>query len=183
MKYLFIPLLTLTFLLATPGDALADNKQAGSSASLAVLTNSEAEDKRIVVLHDYLEAQNSPLADSAKTFVKAADANGLDWRFVASISGIESTFAQHLPPDSYNAWGWGIYGDNMINFTSYDQAIDTISKSLRTNYMDKWGATDVYQIGKIYAASPTWAARVAHVMVSMETFSQSNPDYRLSLSI
>ena len=32
--------------------------------------------------------------------------NGLDYRLVPAISGVESTFGKHIPDNSYNAYGW-----------------------------------------------------------------------------
>jgi hypothetical protein len=48
-------------------------------------------------------------------------------------------------------------------FNTWGDSIDAVGKGLRTNYIDK-GAADVYDIGKIYAASPTWAVRVERFM-------------------
>ena len=174
----------LTASILTPGSIFAsDQKEAGISA---VLTRPEIklqEDRRVVVLKKFLESYKSPLADSAQTLVKTADDNNLDWRLIAAISGVESTFAHQLPSNSYNAWGWGIYGDNMIYFKSYDDAISTIAKGLREKYMDKWGAQDVYQIGRFYAASPTWASRVDYFMQKIHQFELDNPENSLAMSL
>ncbi len=130
--------------------------------------NTEQNYRRAVILYNFLAKYNSPLKTYSRDFVEKADQYNLDYRLVAAISGVDSTFAQQLPYNSYNAWGWGIYGDNMIYFKSYPEAIGTISKSLRENYIDKWGAKDVYQIGRFYAASPTWAQRVTYFMTKIE---------------
>lgn len=129
-------------------------------------------DRRVAVLYSFLDGYNSPLKYNAVDFVREADSNRLDWRLVASISGVESTFGKQLPYNSYNAWGWGIYGDNMIRFASYDEAIATISKSLREKYIDTWGAQNVYEIGRFYASSPTWAQRVVYFMNKIEPTNQ-----------
>lgn len=141
------------------------------------------EDNRVKVLRGFLASYDSPLTGSAETFVRTADKYELDWRFVAAISGVESTFGKQIPYESYNAWGWGIYGDNMIRFTSWDEAIETISKSLREKYIDTWGAQDTYQIGRFYAASPTWAQRVEYFMQKITDYELKNPSKTLSLSL
>jgi hypothetical protein len=117
-----------------------------------------------------LEKYNSPLVPYAGTFVETADKYNLDWKLVAAISGVESTFGREIPDASFNGWGWGIYGDNMIRFSSWNEGIETISQGLRTKYIDKWGAKDVYEIGRFYAASPTWAQRVEYFMNSIEEY-------------
>lgn len=139
-------------------------------------------DNRVKILKEYFEQYDSPLADSATTFIQAADANQLDWKLVAAISGVESTFGHHIPYNSYNAWGWGVYGDNVLRFQSFDDAVTTISKGLRANYYNK-GAETVYDVGRIYAASPTWAQRVTFFMEKIDAFSQNNLSQSLSLTI
>ncbi len=132
--------------------------------------------RKVTTLYNFLDKYNSPLKSHARTFVEQAERYNLDYRLLAAISGVESTFGRQLPDNSYNAWGWGIYGDNMIRFASYPEAISTISQSLRENYINKWGAQNVYQIGRFYAASPTWAQRVVYFMGKIE-------DNELSLSL
>ena len=157
------------------------------SASLAAqTTDSQAvkQDNRAEILRAYLAQNNSPLAEHADTFIKEADANNLDWRMVAAISGVESGFGQSIPPYSYNAWGFGVYGSNVRRFTSWDDGITTVSTALRKEYMDGRGATNVYQIGATYAASPTWASRVQGYMDSIERFSENySPKPAISISL
>lgn len=157
--------------LALPTNTYAQEKLAGNSAILTMKTASKPTvDARVTKLKKYLEKYNSPLADSADVFVREADRNNLDWKFVAAISGVESTFGKHIPAYSYNGWGYGIYGGNVRRFATWDDAITTISSEIRSKYMTKWGAKDVYSIGHIYAASPTWAARVQRFMNQIDNF-------------
>lgn len=184
MKYTLFLITLFVLLLASSQNAAAysDHKQAGASAHLVKDVQPE-EDNRARILKAYLEQYDSPLASSAQTFVHAADKYGLDWRFVAAISGIESTFGHHIPYGSYNAWGWGVYGNKVTYFTSFDNGIQIISQSLRERYMDQWGATDVYGIGRIYAASPTWAQKVNYFMESIDAFEKRKLAATLSLAL
>lgn len=181
MKKLF--LLFTIFLFVVKTDAYAFEKASGSSAKIAINKSDLSSDYRVSILRDYLNKYNSPLTDSADEFVLYADKYGLDYRLVAAISGVESTFGHQIPYNTYNAWGWGIYGTNMYYFKSWEDGISTISKGLRTNYIDKWGAEDIYQIGKFYAASPTWAQRVIYFMNRIGDFGVKNPEKTLSLTI
>lgn len=144
--------------------SVASAKEAGESAKL---TNTiVAVDPRAKKLEEYLAWHNSPLAPYAKVFVDNADKYGLDWRLVASISGVESTFGKRLPYNSYNAYGWN--GGNYY-FKSWEDGIETVSKTLRQNYMNKWGAQTVYDIAPIYAPpSKTWAGNVSYFMKQIE---------------
>lgn len=157
-------------------------KEAGASAVPASLSTEEQQDYRVKILKEFLDQYNSPFADKAAVFVREADKNNIDWRLLVAISGVESTFGQQIPYNANNAWGWGIYGDNMIRFATWDEAITTISKELRERYINQWGAQDVYQIGKFYAASPTWAQRVDYFMQKIDSFALKNPKH-LSISL
>ena len=156
-----------------------------SSKSSAFFTKEpEAEvDNRVRILRSFLERYNSPLVSSVEILVETADEYDLDWRFVAAISGVESTFGHQIPPGSYNAWGWGVYGTNVHYFSSWEEGIRTISRGLREDYINRWGAQNIYQIGAFYAASPTWAQRVGMYMNSIGSFSTLNPSESLSISL
>lgn len=153
-----------------------------SSAQLQKTLGIKERDNRGKILKAFLQKYNSPLVDSANDFVKNADANNLNWKLVASISGVESTFGKFIPYNSFNAWGWGVYGNNVIYFSSWREGIETISKGLRENYIDK-GAENIYQIGRIYAASPTWASRVEYFMQKMTEFEMQNLANNLPISL
>lgn len=184
MKKIIFFLSLITLLVLTPNEASAQQKASVSSAKIQPLYTGNIEgDNRVKILEAYLRRYNSPLADNAEDFVRYADKYDLDWRFVASIAGLESSFGQRIPTNSYNAWGWGVYGDNVHYFTSWEEGIKVISHGLRTRYMDQWGAEDIYEIGSFYAASPTWAQRVTFFMNNIQSYALKNPKESLSLSI
>lgn len=176
--------LTILFFLAFSSETpvYAQTKLARPSAHFSVEYTAN-KDTRARALEAFLIQYNSPFADKADFFVAEADRNGLDWRLLAAISGVESTFGQRFPEGSYNAWGWGIYGTNRLGFASWEEAIQTISTGLRERYMDKWGAQDVHQIGRYYAASPTWATRVAFFMEKIGDFETVYTSEQLPISI
>ncbi len=176
-------LLTAALIFVQPKNAFAQEKASGSSAVLASIQSVSQQDSRVKILRKFLEQYDSPLAPHAKTFITTADKYDLDWKFVAAISGLESTYGKAIPYNSYNGWGWGIYGDNRIDFTSWDHGIETVSEGLRKRYIDGWGATDIWQIGKIYASSPTWAVRVQSIMNQIEAYRLRNPAETLSIYI
>ena len=122
-------------------------------------------DYRVKALQNIFKKYNSPLVDYAPLYVKYADKYSVDWKLLPSISGLESSFGQFLMPGSYNGYGWG---GGYIYFKDWEDGIDTINKTIRTNYMNKWGATDVWSIGPIYAESKTWSVRVNGFMNEIE---------------
>lgn len=140
------------------------------------ITQLKQADTRVMALTSYFEKYNSPLRDEAENFVEAADKYNLDWKLVAAISGVESTFGKFTPaPKSYNAWGWGVYGNQALYFTSWKDGIYTVSKGLRTNYLDK-GLTNPYTINRVYAASPAWGYHVSYFLADIEKFSKDYQD-------
>lgn len=153
-------------------------------------------DRRTEILQAYLSQFNSPLKGQAGDFVEASQTYNLDWRLVAAIAGVESTFGKFIPggPDpkftSYNAWGWGVYGTQAIYFKSWREGIFTVSEGLRKNYLDK-GLTDPYAINRIYAVSPTWGSKVSFFLEDMEKFADNynkenpeviNPDFTIKIA-
>lgn len=168
-KYLVLQIALIVVAVYTTGDVSAQTKTARPSAALTV-ESTKPTDNRAAILRAFLEDYDSPLAPHAQTFVEEADKNNLDWKFVVSIAGVESWFGQRIPVNSYNGWGWGVYGDNVKRFASWDEGIVTISTALRTDYMEKRGAKNIYDIGAIYAADPAWANKVMHFMNKIEAF-------------
>lgn len=139
------------------------------SASAQLLTYNAAVDNstevRIMAVENIFKKYNSPLTGLGRAYVTTADKYGVDWRLLPSISGLESSFGKFLMPQSYNAYGWG---GGYIYFKSWEDGIDTINKTLRANYMDKWGAKDVWEIGPFYAESKTWSVRVNGFMEQIQ---------------
>ncbi|MBI3984653.1 MAG: glucosaminidase domain-containing protein [Candidatus Levybacteria bacterium] len=184
MKNKLIFVLILTLIISFPKAFYAQEKASASSAEIqSVFVQPDSEyTARVKILREYLKDKNSPMADNAEDFVREADKYDLDWRFVAAIAGLESSFGNAIPYNSYNAWGWGVYGDNVIRFGSWKEGITTISQGLREKYMDKWGKKNVYEIGSVYAASPTWAVRVERFMENIQAFALRDTKNMLSLS-
>ena len=163
-KILFSFLLTFLFVFSSP-IVLADSSETNT---IVHQIESKKLDSRAKILVAYLSTFNSPLQDNAQDFIDAADTYNLDWKMVASIAGVESTFGKQIP-GGYNAWGWGVYGTQAIYFSSWRDGIFTVSKGLRENYLNK-GLTDPYSINRIYAASPTWGAHISFFMADLEKF-------------
>lgn len=174
-------LLVTTFINPQPAAATTAATSAVLNPNIDMVSVEDAQ--HVKILHDFLEKRNSPLAPYAKNFVDEAKKNNLDWKLVAAISGLESSFGVHIPANSYNGWGFGIYGDNVKRFGSWDEGIATVSASIRNDYMDKWNAKTIPEIGRIYAASPTWAIRVKLFMDSIDTFEQDQKRNTLALSL
>ncbi|MDD5415960.1 MAG: hypothetical protein PHE48_03090 [Candidatus Daviesbacteria bacterium] len=128
-------------------------------------------DSKAEILAAYLEKFDSPLQYHAQDFIDAANEYNLDWKLLPSIAGVESTFGKAIP-GGFNGWGWGVYGTQAIYFSSWKEAIFTVAKGLRENYLNK-GLTNPYSINRVYAASPYWGGKVSYFMNDLEKFANA----------
>jgi len=116
--------------------------------------------KKKLVMSRVLNRYDSPLLRSVDSFLSTCVLYELDCYLLPSIAGLESTFGKQVLYGSNNPFGWG---NGLILFESWDQAIDTVGKGLKENYINK-GAESVEQIGSIYATSKTWSSRITYFM-------------------
>ena len=147
--------------------------EAGTAATLAFHKATDVTfDTRASRLRMFLQSYDSPLAGEAETFVAEADKYNLDWKLVAAIAGVESTFGKQIPTGSYNGWGWGVFtgATDGIHFNGWADGIAQVSEGLRKNYINR-GAQNVYDIGWIYAANgDSWGSHVRYFIDKLESF-------------
>ncbi len=93
-------------------------------------------DGRAANLKAFFRKHNSPLYDKAEFIVATSDKYQLDYRLLPAIAMQESNLCRVIPDNSYNCWGWGIYGTTITRFESYEEAIETVAKGLKKNYID-----------------------------------------------
>jgi hypothetical protein len=127
-------------------------------------------DARPEIIKQYLEFYSSPLTSYSEFIVQTADKYKLDYRLIPAIAQQESNLCKVIPPGSYNCWGWGINSQSNLGFDSFQDGIETVSKGLRTQYLDK-GLGSVSEImSKYNPISPggAWAKGVSEFMDQME---------------
>lgn len=119
-------------------------------------------DNRVSKVRSFLVSRNAPLAAHAEQFVISADKYGIDYRLVAAISIIESSGGSKLFRP-YNAWGWG-----SVNFSSFDEGIDTVSRGLKKGYYNR-GLDTPSEIAPVYCPpnASHWASAVSEFMSQM----------------
>lgn len=152
----------------------ASEKISDASAQIDISVSSGSVDSEVLklkklVITKILSKNSSPLLSNADSFVKSAARYDLDPYLLPSITWLESSLGKNLIERTKNPFGWG---GGLIAWKSYDEGIETVARGLRTNYINK-GAKDVYDIGRIYASSPTWALRVEKFMVTFYNEEQS----------
>ena len=122
-------------------------------------------DARVEIVRQFFEKYKSPLEQFAQDVVDAADKHSLDFRLIPAIAMQESNLCHKIILDSYNCWGFGIYAKKVTRFTSYPEAIETVTKTLAKNYKQK-GLNTPEEIMTKYTPSNngSWADSVNYFM-------------------
>ncbi|MBI4226152.1 hypothetical protein HY612_03505 [Candidatus Roizmanbacteria bacterium] len=138
-------------------------------ASTPFETEAKVSDARPANLKAFFRKHGSPLYDYADLIVEESDKNGFDYRLLPAIAMQESTLCRAIPFNSHNCWGWGIYGNIVTQFSSYEEAIKTVATGLKKEYLDK-GLTTATKIMQKYTPSSngSWAFAVNDVLRVLE---------------
>lgn len=112
----------------------------GYNALPASMPNLKAEvvsgDARPIIIDNFFRRYGSPMVGLGKDIVLAADNYKIPYGYLPAIGQCEGGAGKVIPIDSYNTWGWGIYGNSVKRFSSWQEAINTVSKGLKENYFD-----------------------------------------------
>lgn len=135
-----------------------------------IATAVTAADARPEILRQYLRKYNSPLEPFADLLVKVADENSFDFRWMVAIAQQESNLCKRIPPNSYNCWGWGIYGDKVTRFASYEDAIVRIAPQFKNKFLKHGPDTEAAKVMETYTppSDGSWAFGVNQFMGEME---------------
>ena len=116
-------------------------------------------------LKKYLEKRKSPMVANAKTLEECTDKNNLDYRLLVVIGCLESSCGIHMPQESYNAWGWGVYETNVRRFANFDEGIKRVGEGLYENYTTK-GLDTPAKISRKYnpPTHESWAGKISYFM-------------------
>lgn len=152
---------------------LSASNHATAYAALPSAENSltgiiEQKDARVEVIKSFFNDYKSPLEPYAQNVVAAADKYDFDFRLLPAIAMQESNLCKKSPKNSNNCWGFGIYGKKMTTFDNYGQAIDTVSKVLSRDYINK-GLKTPEEIQTKYTPSNKgdWSFAVNHFMEAL----------------
>jgi len=131
-------------------------------------------DGKAAIIQQYLARHRSPLAPYAQTIVNEAEKWGIDWRLTTAICMQESNCGKNIPSDSYNAWGWAIHSTYTKYFETWESAIETVTKGLKTDYIDRGLVTPQQIMTRYCPLSITkggpWATAVEYFMWELGNF-------------
>ena len=136
------------------------------ASSSTMIFKANAEDTRVGAVREFLSNYKSVLTPYAQAIVSTADKYDLDYRLLPAIAMQESTLCKKTPKNSFNCWGFGIYGSKITRFSNYNEAIETVSKTLATKYKAAGLETPEQIMSKYTPSSPngSWAIGVASTM-------------------
>ncbi len=166
--FVFLTSLMLTPQKAKPQDTTRYAIYSSRPLTLQPSTNAVySKDSRAQRINEVFKIYNCPLEGMGDVFVYEADKNNIPWWLVAAVSFQESSCGKKTPKvggiESYNAWGWAVYGDMTFSFDNYARGIETVSKYFRTRFFSQ-GITDPCEIMKTYTpqSNGSWCEGVNH---------------------
>lgn len=130
----------------------------------------KAEDGKCLVIENYLKKYNSPLVPYAKYLCDTAKKYELDYRLLVAIAQQESNLCKTSHPEWFNCWGWGIHSQGTKTYESYEEAIESVAKGIKTNYCDKGYCDDPCVMMKKYTpqSNGSWCFGVKKFLAEME---------------
>lgn len=161
---------------SSPATILAERAFADESPSTVLGTftaNIIGADARPKIIERFLNDYQCPLLkphdEYAQFIVTTSDKYNLDFRLLPAIAMQESSCCKYLPAGSNNCWGYGIYGDKVVKFTSPKQGIEIVAETLAADYSTK-GLLEPDEIMKKYTPPSRghWALGVLHFMNEMK---------------
>ena len=174
---IFASILYLLFLAYHQKDTSVLSQNSTNRVAFAALPSAEnvlwdqitAMDSRVEIVRQFFEKYKSPLEPFAQSVIDAADKYSLDFRLIPAIAMHESNLCHKIILESYNCWGFGIYGKKVTRFTSYPEAIETVTKTLAKNYKQK-GLETAEEIMSKYTPSSngSWADSVNYFMDQLQ---------------
>ncbi len=124
-------------------------------------------DLRAAQMRVVLTKYNSPMVGLEDVLIETAEKYGLDWTLMAAIAGTESSFARRMPYECINPYGWGIYGDNKLCFTSLEGSIEGVASGLAKKY----NISSLESIARTYnkVSTEAWISHTSFFMRKIKT--------------
>jgi hypothetical protein len=114
--------------------------------------------------------KGTPLEPYSDLIVLISDKYEIDYRLIPAIAMKETGAGRVAPEDSFNAWG---FENGRTRFQSWEQAIESVAKTLKTRYIAK-GMDTPDKMMPVYAppAMETgggWAKVINNYLAQMES--------------
>lgn len=135
-----------------------------------IQTSIKTADARPEIIRQYLNKFGSPLEPYSNLIVQLSDQYNFDYRWLVAIAQQESGLCLHIPEGSYNCWGWGIYGDKVTKFDSYEDALRRIAPQFTEIFLKGEQGKDPAEVMKTYTppSDGSWAKGVTSFFGNLE---------------
>jgi len=136
-------------------------------------------DSRSQRINEVFKYYKCPLEGMGEVFVHEADKNNIPWWLVASVAFQESTCGKFTPKidgqETYNAWGWAVYGDNKHGFENWARGVETVSAYMYQRFFSR-GITDTCDIMKVYTppSNGSWCKGVDYFGDIIQSYKSPN---------
>jgi hypothetical protein len=137
---------------------------------LETQTSFKTADARTEIVRQYLARHKSELEPHSELIVQLADQYNFDYRWLVAIAQQESNLCKKIPENSYNCWGWGIYGDKVTRFDSYEDALRKIAPQFKQTFLKDEHLKDPYKVMETYTppSDGSWAFGVLQFFKELE---------------
>lgn len=130
--------------------------------------NISRKDARSKIVENFFSQFSSPLSNYGDVFVSVADKYQIDYRFLPAIAMQESNGGKKIIKNSKNPFGYGIYGNLVVKFSSWEEGIERVGRALKEEYFNQ-GLTTPYKIMTKYTPPSAkkdglWAKSVSSFM-------------------
>ena len=138
-------------------------------------TEIKSGDSRPLIINNYLSEFQSPMIGMGEFIVAKAEELGnrlpLDATYLAfltvAVGQNESNLGKKMPPNCFNAWGYGIHSSGTLCFQNWEEGITRFMTGVAENYIAKKGLDTPEEMMTIYTPnSPNgaWAKGVKQFM-------------------
>jgi len=136
----------------------------------------QAQDARALKIENVFNKFKCPLAGTGEYIVQKADEHNIPYWLVAAVSFQESSCGKKTPivaglENSYNAWGYGVWGGNVKTFADWEAGISALSKYFDVNFFSK-NITDPCEIMRVYTppSKGSWCEGVKYFGEMIQNF-------------
>jgi hypothetical protein len=136
----------------------------------------QAVDSRTIKIEKIFEKFKCPLAGTGEYIVKTADEYKVPYWLIPAVSFQESSCGKKTPDvsgieESYNAWGYGVWGGNVKVFGDWEAGVLAVTKYFGNNFFSK-GITDPCEIMNIYTppSNGSWCEGIKYFGDMIQNF-------------
>ena len=142
-----------------------------------IKTSVKTADARAEIIRQYLHKFESPLEPYSDLIVSLSDQYQFDFRWLVAIAQQESNLCKHIPDNSFNCWGWGIYPEpsnpevlKVTRFDNYEDALRRIAPQFTKIFLKGNHSKNPSEVMKTYTppSDGSWAFGISQFFDHLE---------------